>query len=424
MKTSRILISILIAIMLLSTVQICSAETIVDSNGLFYDMSFNKIDPGKLPLYYNDFTVGLPTGENYESYRENVIDWINTHNNGDVDYIAYPRFRPEIWYYNRCPPTRSIGAWISENYNRDMTVFAHINPTVLAVLEAPPYDGKFDRSASQTYLEYTKGKNEIAGTSSSNSTATTTTNGASMTVMGSGAAASWGSGTATRQVQENTETNTEQTSDKLITTNHATVILAFDTIEIDHYDRNKWKERNLNETDLLNVKSLGTSYLLISLADFQENHSTKYGIDYEIKDYIATDGDLESYEQLNNGTCSQVRVDGDSAERTFTYGVDEKSTTIDENTNTSTSSFSADIGFAIEGMGAAYKWTHTTVDATTNAEIHGQSNFETMKLAGRVNGVSGARMFSWNLYTYENRFYHYLVIKFGVLINPDGERIP
>jgi hypothetical protein len=163
-------------------------------------------------------------------------------NNGDVDYISYPRFRQDIWYYNWCPPTRSIGAWISENYNRDMTTFAHINPKVLAVLEAPPRDGNFNRGASQTYLEYTKGKSEITGTSSSTSSSTTTTNGDSLTVMSSSVGGSSGSGTATKQIQENTQINTEQTSDKLITNNHTSVIIAFDLIEIDHYDRNKWKE--------------------------------------------------------------------------------------------------------------------------------------------------------------------------------------
>jgi hypothetical protein len=74
--------------MLLSTVQFCSAETIVDGNGLFWNMTFNKIDPGDLPLYYNNFTVGLPIGENYENYRENVISWINTHNNGHCKLIG------------------------------------------------------------------------------------------------------------------------------------------------------------------------------------------------------------------------------------------------------------------------------------------------------------------------------------------------
>jgi hypothetical protein len=182
-------------------------------------------------------------------------------------------------------------------------------------------------------------------------------------------------------------------------------------------------ERNLNETDLLNVKSLGTSYLVVGIDDFNENHSTKYGIDYTIKDELATEGNLESYAQLNNGTCSQIRVDGDSAERIYTYGIDNKAITTDENTSTSTSSYSADIGLAIDIIGAAYKWTKNTIDATTNAQIRGVSNFETMKLAGRVNAVKDARIFSYNLYTYENKYYHYLVIRYGVSIAPDGSRV-
>jgi hypothetical protein len=419
------------------------------TNKWMYDDDFNRITPDNLKIYgdhdgdymtpihgvdcaYFDL-VGNNGKEAWDNNDTDVLD-LYRKTSGDPTDIAVIGLGPgeNLDYINgsECYNLEEFETYISNESlaqpNRwlavNCTVFWHkyhayinMNPRVVAVLEAPPFDNHTG-SASESRVVITKGFTTTHTTGYSSTNGWSMQAGYASNMCGSGYMYSWSWGESVTNNAESSDSETTTTGYDAFTTNQSTVVLAYDRYCYDYYNHKKTLT-HVDGTDLLKQTSVGTSYETVSLDEFNKNHD--YYALPEVTDVNSTAGNLSTYDPLDvtkNQYTADTAGQGNSESLTWTF--DHKDSETDVDTHTSSFSANFQVGAVLQGMGTYGFCSHATSEAFSNSNTYSTNNFHSSMFRATVKAYSGGEKITWNANFYENKYYGYLVVKYGV--KPSG----